>query len=434
MDNPSRKTQATVTQPKSIHTRRDAKGDMLKEKKTKSRESFPSTADPRPSPQSSAALRETIANARAARRAAPKYVGDEVAKPVYSSFDAAGSGSEDGMHVNSLRKRINSARSDGNLKICNMKLSKFPAEVLKMYDPDTMADGPAWYESVDLVRLDASNNDLDDLDWECLDERVEDADHQQHGNIFSSLQFLDLHGNKLHALPSTLRNLGSLTILNLSRNCLGHSTSEVFDVISDIPSLRELYLAENGFSGLCPSLSQCSKLEILDLHSNGFTDLPAGLSECKALRRLDVSVNKISRTPPGDLPNLAVFNISMNPIDIDDILTNLAASKLTDLDISTCRIEFLPALKSRYPNLTSVTANENRISTIDVESLKGLEVLDLRRNDLRSLPPELSLLGLKKFMAGGNPMRVPRREILEGTTDRLMEWLRGRLPSEEDDY
>ncbi|KAL8825306.1 MAG: hypothetical protein Q9170_007846 [Blastenia crenularia] len=433
-ESPSRNPGPSARDPKPMTSRPkgpkqgDAKNDIPKDKGLEPTAHTSSSASTKPSSKSSAALRETIANAKAARRAAPKYEADDVVKPVNRSFVLEGFEEDDGVHVNVLRKRINSARSGGRLNISSMKLNKFPQEVLKMYDPESYIDGPTWYESVDLTGLDASNNELENLAWECLEENAEGEDGPR-GNIFNGLQSIDLHGNRLQSLPAILGTFQSLAVLNLSRNRLGQSMTGLMEIVSKIEPLRELHMGENSLSGPLPSFTQQSNLEILDLQGNALTSLPEDLSHCRMLRRLDLSTNKISQLPALDLPNLTTLNVSMNQISIDSFVVNLTAPKLTDLDVSTCRINHLPALRSNYPTLKSVIAYDNSIPAIDVESVRGLEVLDLRGNDLKSLPPELSLLGLKRLLVSGNPMRAPRREILEGTTERLMEWLKGRLPA-----
>ncbi|KAL8701022.1 MAG: hypothetical protein Q9201_005124 [Fulgogasparrea decipioides] len=382
---------------------------------------------------SSAALREIIANARAARRAAPKHDADEVVKPVNRPLDGAQNEDEGDQHINTLHRRINDARSDGRLNISGMGLKVLPQEVLKMYELDTLTDGPTWYESVDLTRLNAADNQFEDMGWDQLGALTEDEKDGPRGNIFSSLQTLDLHGNRLNSLPSALRDLEQLTVLNLSRNRLKRSIADIAGTISNISSLRELNLAENSFSGPLPPFDECWNLEILDLHANAFTSLPKELSDCKSLRRLNVSGNKLSRLASLDLPSLTSLNLSSNQIAVDELITNLTAPELVDLDISTCRITNLPPLRSRFPKLTTIIASNNQVSTLNIEAVRGLEVLDLRDNDLRFLPPEISLLsGLKHFLVARNPMRAPRREILEGPTERLMEWLKGRLPADHD--
>ncbi|KAL8668601.1 MAG: hypothetical protein Q9168_006778 [Polycauliona sp. 1 TL-2023] len=387
----------------------------------------PANTNLKPALKSSAALRETIANAKAARKAVPKYDGDDIARPVKigQSFDFPKIDFEDeDLHINRLHKRITSAKSDGKLDISGMRLKVFPQEVLNM---DNIADGPAWYESVDLIRLNAADNELEELGW---DESGEDADKPSPTDILAALQILDLHGNHLHTLPSMLPNLEYLTVLNLSRNRLKDPIRDILNNISRIESLRVLDISDNQFSGSFPPISGCSNLEDLNIHSNAFTSLPEELSSCTKLRTLNASTNKLSRLPPLDLPNLTTLNLSSNQITIDDLVApGTSIPKLTVLDIFRCRIDHLPSLPSKFPSLKTLIAFDNRISVPDIEDVRGLEILDLKGNDLHSLPAELCLLGLKKLLVGGNPMRAPRREILEGSTEKLMEWLKGRLPA-----
>lgn len=379
--------------------------------------------------KSSAALRETIANAKAARRAAQKYDGDDIAKPVNvgQSLNFPKIDFEDGVHVKPLHKRIASAKSDGKLDISGMRLKVFPHEVLNM---DSMTDGPTWYESVDLIRLNVADNELEDLGWDYSDQSAEDADRPSPTDVFAALQTLDLHGNHLRILPSMLPNLENLTVLNLSRNRLKDPTRDILNNISKIASLRILDLSDNQFLGPFPSLVGCHSLEDLNIHSNAFTSLPDELSCCTKLCTLDASTNKLSRLPHLELPNLLTLNLSSNQLAIDDLMApETAFPKLTTLDLSRCRTDHLPPLSSKFPNLITLIAFDNRIATLEVDHVHGLEILDLKGNDLHSLPAEVSLLGLKKLLVGGNPMRAPRREILEGSTERLMEWLKGRLPA-----
>ncbi|KAL8686283.1 MAG: hypothetical protein Q9218_007213 [Villophora microphyllina] len=389
-----------------------------------------SPAAPKSILKSSAALRETIANARKAARATPKYNADDVVKPIdRNRFSQAAE--DDDQRTDLLRKRITAARTDGKLNISSMKLKAFPKEVLKMYELDTLTDGgPTWYESIDLIKLNAADNQFEEIEWRLFDGNAgeDEMTAQSNADIFSSLQTLDLHGNRLHSIPSSLRDFEHLTVLNLSRNRLNRPMIEIADTISCIASLRELCLAENHFEGPLPPFEDCWNLEVLDLHGNAFTSLPEELSQCTLLRKLDVSNNKIRSLPHLELASLATLNLSSNLFTTDNPLMHVSAPNLTTLELSNCRLRTLPDL-SRFPCLRTCVANDNHISCLEVEAARGLETLDIRNNDLRSLPAELSLLpGLKQLLVAGNPMRAPRRQVLEGSTERLMEWLRGRLP------
>ena len=58
-----------------------------------------------------------------------------------------------------------------------------------------------------------------------------------------SLTRLDLQGNQLQSLPEELLSLVSLSMLNVSRNCVGPMLT--FDPAVTCPSLRQLNLSFN---------------------------------------------------------------------------------------------------------------------------------------------------------------------------------------------
>lgn len=215
--------------------------------------------------KSSAALREQIARAKAAKREAMRQVSqanaveendgpvetseneeksaatdsapvDAEPQPVIESFetqDVIGmEGSDDPFNQNRsekaktavLRQRLESARTTGRLNIAAMGLDKIPAEVLGMYDLESIgrADG-AWAESVDLTRLVAADNVLESIDDDVFpDYDPHEAPEQEdgRGSIFGGLETLDLHGNMLVSIPMGFRRLYHLTSLNLVSACL----------------------------------------------------------------------------------------------------------------------------------------------------------------------------------------------------------------------
>ena len=181
--------------------------------------------------KTSLALRDQIAKAKAAKRAAGRQVSStsnrEVEVPLVptENFDfglsddpfnqQAGQNSAKGL----LRKRIDSARADGRLNIAAMGFKQIPDEVMTMYTLDAVsAGGGSWAESVDLTRLIAADNELELIDDSCfpdVDPQAATDSDDGPGNQFGGLETLDLHGNILIALPSGLRMLECLTTLNL---------------------------------------------------------------------------------------------------------------------------------------------------------------------------------------------------------------------------
>ncbi|KAL9034124.1 MAG: hypothetical protein Q9214_007188, partial [Letrouitia sp. 1 TL-2023] len=353
----------------------------------------PNTQDISSPPKSSAALREIITNARSARKAALGGKKLSVSNRNLQSFEPQDSSDK------IMKKRISSARTDGRLNISAMDLKAVPDEILTMYELDSMeSSGRKWFETVDLVRLNAADNKLEDLSEAFGYVDSEDGDRAQ---MFRGLESLDLHGNRLSALPSGLLKLSRLTNLNLSRNYL-KSTSSTFHVVCQLPSLQELHLSENGLSGPMPPISGLQNLEVFNARTNALTTLSDDVSACSKLRTLDVSNNKLTGLPAAlCLSSLRTLDLSLNCIaNINSVLA-MTAPQLTTLDISGNRISHLPPLQLVFPKLESLLANSNIITEISVEAVKGLKSLEMKCNDIKFLPPELGLLdqaGLKRLL------------------------------------
>jgi hypothetical protein len=177
---------------------------------------------------SSSTLRETIAKAKAARKSSgtqriPRDPKLESNAPEAFDFDMP----SDPFNQNQdptgnkglFRKRVEAARVDGKLNIAAMGLNEIPEAVLKMYDLEsTDTTNGAWYESVDLVKFIAADNEIERLSEEVFpDIAPEDLLDQEDtkGSQFGGLEILDLHGNLLCAVPSGLKRLERLTTLNL---------------------------------------------------------------------------------------------------------------------------------------------------------------------------------------------------------------------------
>jgi hypothetical protein len=180
--------------------------------------------------KSSAALREQIAKAKAAKKSAAAHQikpSDSTAPSNGFNFDfdlpsdpfnQLHSGGGDAV----LRRRIDTARADGRLNIAAMGLNEIPEAVLKMYDFEANSSSAVqWGEVVDLVRFNAADNDIEiiqDSVFPDLDphDAVED---DMPGPQFGGVEVLDVHGNLLRDVPIGLRRLQRLTTLNLVSTC-----------------------------------------------------------------------------------------------------------------------------------------------------------------------------------------------------------------------
>ena len=411
-------------------------------------------------PTSSAALRETIAKAKAAHHKISQSQARGTA-PSTRVADAFPEIEVGGSNKGLLRKRVASARADGRLNIAAMGLKDIPSEVLNMYNPDMVGPSDeAWYESVDLVRLVAADNEFESLsedDFPDIDAGPDSAmDDDFQGMLFAGLDTLDLHGNRLQLLPLGLRRLEHLTTLNLSKNKL---TNESLSVITQVGSLRELRLANNALDGMLTSrLSNLKKLEILDVSNNAITTLPPNSDEISKLRILNVAGNKLSSLPFELLVSLPLIEIdaarnrlagTLFPACVPGlpVLKNLdvASNALTSI-IESGAID-LPSLQSlnvtenrllqfpdvlRWTELLTLTMTGNRLTSLpeNISSLRNLKSVDVSRNSIKKLDERLGLMDtLAMLRIANNPLR--ERKFLNMDTDTLKRELRSRLQQEK---
>ncbi|CAG7564297.1 unnamed protein product [Fusarium equiseti] len=423
--------------------------------------------------KSSAALREQIAKAKAAKRAQMKQAaelsqtaeGEEAPIiPHDTGFDF-GVNHDDPFNLRQgedpkkkvLQNRVSAARTSGRLNIAALHLKEIPIEVLKMYDLESIGtfDG-SWAESVDLTRLVAADNELEELDdFVFPDSEPSSFDEAQasQGNIFAGLETLDMHGNLLVNVPLGFRRLTCLTSLNLASNRL---TNNSLDTISQMTSLRDLRLGNNLFYGpLNPALASLSELEILDVHNNNISGLPAKIENMSRLRivnlsensfeslpfdslatlpitELNVRKNKLKGTlieePIGCLPQLHTLDASANQLErLVPLGSAIDLPVLHSLSLSMNRLQGLPDMTT-WSNLLTLSVEENSISGIP-NSFMGLEKLrhaDFSSNDIRVIPPEVSRMdNLTMIRLSGNPLRD--KKFLSITTEELKDVLANRL-------
>jgi len=406
-------------------------------------------------PSSSATLRETIAKAKAARQKVNKIQGTG---PVGNRQQAEASPDFDFDDTASiLRKRVASARTDGRLNIAALGLNKMPSEVTNMYNANP-GDG-SWYESVDLVRLIAADNEfehLDDGSFPDEDPESDEAEDEYQGNMFGGLETLDLHGNHLKALPMGLRRLERLTTLNVSKNKLNN---ESISKIARIRSLRELRLADNALNGtLDAELCDLKSLEVLDLHNNMISNLPSNLHELSNLRtiniagnrlsllpfdcfsalplvELDVARNRLSGTlfPPGmqGFPGLKTLDVANNALTAFTQNAVVCLPSLQALNVTENRLTALPDISS-WTELITLTAGGNQISSFPegLTALTRVKTLDFSRNDIRKLDEQIGLMeSLAVLRIANNPLR--ERRFLNMDTDEIKHELKLRLLPEE---
>ena len=403
-------------------------------------------------PTSSASLRDTIAKAKAAHRKAQS--GAKGTQELKAADDElVPFSSNKGL----LRKRIEMARTDGRLNIAALGLTEIPDEVMSMYDLNTVdASGGSWYESVDITRLIAADNEIQYLSQDIFPdksaEELQTLEDDSKGTLFRGLETLDLHGNTLGSLPVGLRQLVHMTNLNLSKNKL---TSDCFDTITQISGLRELRLAENYLKGpLPPGICRMENLQVLDVHNNSISDLPDGLQDLIHLRVLNVAGNQLRSIPMESLSLLPLVELDLSRNRIGgtllpaglgtfrtlqtlDVSGNALASMSEDADlimpelrsltVSENRLQALPNI-STWTSLTNLAAANNALISFPdgMVSLPNLKNADFTGNNIKKLDDNIAMMdSLSMFNIANNPLR--ERRFLTMNTEDLKRELRNRL-------
>ncbi|KAI8897711.1 hypothetical protein BC833DRAFT_592610 [Globomyces pollinis-pini] len=349
-----------------------------------------------------------------------------------------------------MLKAIQAARGSGKLNLSCQSLSALPSQLFESNTSnDVSFDRPvAWWEEVDLTRLVAADNNIQEID-----PRIE---------LLHALCVLDLHGNSITFLPTQLSSLLQLHSLNVAHNAITSLPNE----ICSLP-LLELLLHNNQLSSLPDNFGQLSRITTLDLSNNSISTLPPSFHSLSSLLKLDLSHNNLSHLSIQilnglqDLQSLSLSNNNLKSLRSNSDEGTLTGSndtltlpKLTLLDIKSNQLTEWDIILE-CPRLKDFACAFNRISNIhegtlipsknleildirdnnigqfcpDILTLKSLKRLDFTNNSIASIPPELSLIKtLSVIHLAGNPLRgLPAA----GGTVRLLQHLAKKLPQGE---
>uniref|UniRef100_A0A6N2LZM5 Leucine-rich repeat-containing N-terminal plant-type domain-containing protein n=1 Tax=Salix viminalis TaxID=40686 RepID=A0A6N2LZM5_SALVM len=162
-----------------------------------------------------------------------------------------------------------------------------------------------------------------------------------------------------HVPPNTLGKLDALTTLSLRSNALeGDLPSD----ITSLPSLQNLFLQHNNFSGGIP-ISFSSKLNVLDLSFNSFTgNIPQTIANLTQLTGLNLQNNTLSGPIP-DLNHTRIkhLNLSYNhlngsiPVSLQNFPNSsfIGNSLLCGSPLNPCSIVLPPSPAYTPPPATS---------------------------------------------------------------------------------
>ena len=194
----------------------------------------------------------------------------------------------------------------------------------------------------------------------------------------TSLEALDLHGNKLTTLPAEFNQLEVLTELNVSSNVFVSWPH----VITNLRTLHSLDISHNQLKLVISSLASLPRLRTLLLQSNAIRTLP---SDLRSLEYLNIADNKLTNFSVAHMKRVRHLNASRN------------------------RLEHLPLGVYNLTQLTTLKLNANKIEYVsqDIILLKRLRVLDLGNNRLTCLPSVIhELENLQTFNIKGNKIEA----------------------------
>jgi Leucine-rich repeat (LRR) protein len=218
------------------------------------------------------------------------------------------------------------------------------------------------------------------------------------------------------ATPPSIWILKANNLLDLAGHDLSDDLNDALGTFLHAHEAKQIHLQHNNLSCIPPALWIAhDHLRTLDLSGNSLS--PDYLSD-------DLS-----------LPSLRDLNLSRCRLDsLVPLTTHLHAPALHALNLTANRLTGdLPPLRHTYPALTAFHASDNKIRSVSVAALRGLQTVNLASNDIEHLPPEIGLLwdeGLRIFEVGSNAFRMPNYRTLEKGTEATLRWLRDRLPAD----
>jgi len=208
-------------------------------------------------------------------------------------------------------------------------------------------------------------------------------------------------------LPTEIRDLSGLGVLNLRDNQLASIPSEV----GELEQLRELTLGKNSLTAIPYAIGSLGNLELLDLTQNQLTSMPPSISGLRALETLNLAFNQLGMLPRtiGQLTGLTSLDARSNRLEALPP-TMWGMNSLEFLDVSNNPLTTMPAGVGNLRNLTGLFWSNTEVASVpsEVGNLTKMGFLKLDGNRLTSAPSSLgSLQVLERLYLSGNSLTSP---------------------------
>jgi Leucine-rich repeat (LRR) protein len=341
---------------------------------------------------------------------------------------------------NATSRVIRDAHTSGTLNLSGKGLDAVPTEILKWYQP---IGDENWWDIVALRKLDLSHNAFTSVPHELF-------------LPLSELQTLHMGNNLLEALPPSLACSATLQRINIQRNnfsvlppaiceclqlvCLNidhNAIRRLPESLGDLLILETLSASHNQLSNVPESIGNCRALTTVVLASNMLVELPSSLGRVVALTELQLSHNKLERMPESIAQLSLLVRLDCRENKLAQPPTLPRSSRLSEVLFGFNRLQMLPSdIGAAAPSLSVLDVRDNLIADVDIAALlplKKLKTLDLRNNNIGTLPPPLgTITSISSLLLEGNPLKTMRRTLITATAREILEYLRGRMS--EDDW
>lgn len=221
---------------------------------------------------------------------------------------------------NSIKPHIQNAEKTGVCQLCNMGLTEFPGDLLR---------------------------------------------------LVSNLRTLDLSDNKLPSLPPAIGNFQHLRSFTANSNRLAHFPEEFFT----LKKLDTLYLCGNRLTSIPSSITRLSSLKALHLSGNQIKNFPTDIGALRHLDVLDLSKNLITELPDGCHTIQTIeINLNQNQIStISECVSQCPRLKVLRLEENCLHINALPTKLLTDSHVSLLALDGNLFEMKKFQEIDGYE-------------------------------------------------------------